>query len=736
MDISVIQTYLGDPKPHPLKTSETSPNAKLISDLKLVEQNYRYNEKLINLINNITKALNNIQNVQFNDCIDTTLLISISKYIKNSVKCNLYLTSFDGNIYYSYSNILKEYVYLDKQEIFKSVKDPEHKNLLDELYASVCDYLNFTNPDDYINHYIHLYYNRTDVFYNNCGLWNYFPEYVPSLNENDVPYIINRLGTAKYLLLNNNPKILICDELFDLDADFFYNCMQFKVSEKFKNTFEKMISLLYQRVYKTCKNYNKPAYTIFYNIYNLEGLIYPHSLAAVYPEFRYKLEFEDNTIKLSEYIDSLTPTSSTWTPPNSIQPFRPIGIVDTKTLYTTVNGYNPQKLYNYLYSIVDSSSDICQIDNISIALAMSLMSHISKRKIVVVTCSQDNISHAKAFFKGIICAQEANNTAVIDIGYELKHLRRKKFREKLHKLYGTKEKVLFIDNIDKPVSNPSDNNISEVLSEHNMQIIIFQTSRIIDYIANNSYIHINMSDWEPPTEKYDLNSEDELWAKLYLSVYGLHLIFNSRKSNMQFSLAKEIPKEDTDAFDEISEKEIIEKITNDFLNRCFVSKSEAEERQELRKKCINQIKQENPGASDDLIISKLDKRLWYSTYYDDFLKYADVFLETQYSKKLISKYQITSKTLKKYLSKADNTFKYGKLNSKYTGHDAAYGFMLLALKDTWEIVEKELQNTNVNTDANIENKISQKLDYLIESLPNTIDFRPLSHFSSASLTHK
>lgn len=200
-------------------------------------------------------------------------------------------------------------------------------------------------------------------------------------------------------------------------------------------------------------------------------------------------------------------------------------------------------------------------------------------------------------------------------------------------------------------------------------------------------------------------------------------------------------------FSEMDYEDIIKKISKDFLNRCFVSKEEAEERKKKRLKAIEAIKK-SPKCVDikntldpkqakieieKIVERTLDKKLWFATFNTDFYMYADTFLKTQYPNPIINKYKVTNKTLKRYFEKKLN-YVNDKLNGEYTGKKGERGFLLLALKDSWDNIEMELKSTNINISENEENKIKEKLNYLFDVLPKTVDLRPLSSISNVEMT--
>lgn len=386
--------------------------------------------------------------------------------------------------------------------------------------------------------------------------------------------------------------------------------------------------------------------------------------------------------------------------------------------------------------------DIDLVDNIAQALAMTLIFTINKRQIIVVSCDKNNISAAKDFFKKIICSEEVFCTPVIDKDYDIKQFKSKKFKDGLCKLKYTKSRAVFINNFEEKISRDVKYNLTQVMQKSNVQIIIFQTLRNVDYISIDDLIHINLSDWRPEDNINALGEVGALWAKLYLSVYGLHLLFKARKNEFRFSLAEDTI-ESEDAVSAEEQQKMIEKISKEFIKRCFVSRKIAEKRATERRNEISKIRKDNKNVSDDTIREILSKKPLFSTYVGEFLIYANVYLETQYPRSLISKYNITSQTIANYIrtdDKLQKEFPCTPLNIRHTEYtnnpdvaDKPLDFDKLSLKETWNVMEVKLRATNVNTITEIDEGIQKKLHKLFEVLPKTIDFKPLSHFASANM---
>lgn len=403
-----------------------------------------------------------------------------------------------------------------------------------------------------------------------------------------------------------------------------------------------------------------------------------------------------------------------------------------------VNNYRPQLLYSVLLSIARDTFDFKQVNNISKALAMTFVAKISKRPIVVVSCSDTNIVQAKELFKQIICSGENNYLFVVDMGYTLKNMTHKKFEQNIFKMDGTKIKAFFIDNFEDKVPANIKEKIIDILKDaENIQFFIFQTSKNVDYISTDNLIHINLSDWNCLDNSFLLDTSNALWGRLYLPIYGLHLIVKERKSKQQFLLA-ESPIEDIeeDIFDGMDKDKIIKKISEDFISQCFVSKEEAIERKRKRKKDIATIKTENPAFTDEYIKKQLGDQPLFSTPKDKFLEYANVYLNTQYPQNILKKYDIKDETIFEYIkSTYEDIFSYEPLNLRYTGwnQDRPMGFQLLSIKSPWKEIEKELQESSVNKIIGDDEKIEKQLHNLIEILPKTIDLKPLSRFADTNI---
>lgn len=685
-----------------------------MKDLKKVETYQKGALKYEKLFNKLEKAytdcITNCSCATFNQ--SAQLLIHVTYSGICNVTSDYFITAFKGSMYYCLKYDIYSSNILHKNDVLKGITDNKDKENLNKLYNTLYSFLEFISNNEIIKYT--MFFSSNSQFEPSLkNLLLCLPNISVTLSTHNQTFISSLNGAIRYILFGNKAHALYCDEIFKFDVELFTKYLQIPVPDKFKNDFNNMINIMSNEIIQRCKKISKPDPTIYYNIYQL---------LTTDPNHIFKLNFNNNCISISECSNILES--------DKIEPFRPISITDSNVLSRVVNGYNPETLYKCLLSIAQDSSDFTQIDNISKALATTLISSISKRQIVVVSCNNNNIVQAKEFFHRLICSEEYRNISVVDNDYDIKQLNYKNFRNILDKISYTKTRALFVNNSEDNVADVTKEKLLKTSNETNVQIFVFQTSRNVDYIPADKLIHINLSDWELKNDISCIVSDDLLWSRLYLSVYGLHLIFNERNNKNKFGI-KDVSVENDVMFEGMDQDEIIKKISDEFITSCFVSKEEAEIRKGERRKYINNIKEENINWSSELIKNRLEQQPLFSTYESDFLEYADIYLATQYYKNEINKYNITSKTIKKYVK--DNykeTFPYITLNLLYTKYpNRQQGFSMLSIKSPWKEIEKQLKETNVNNPIGIDKQIELQLNNLIEALPNTIDFRHLSIYS-------
>lgn len=258
-----------------------------------------------------------------------------------------------------------------------------------------------------------------------------------------------------------------------------------------------------------------------------------------------------------------------------------------------------------------------------------------------------------------------------------------------------------------------------------MQTFIFQLDTIESTFPQKDCIHLDLSKWIPP-ENCTFSANDALWAKIYLPIYGLHILFKDRKNTNKFDFpdifeSKKTIFEDRD--------NVIKKMCSDFIKRYFVSVDEALKRKKNRRAAIREIRSKNPGCTDELIIKQLDKSLEFSTFGEDFETYAKLYLDTQYTPSLLEQYNITAEDIKDCL-KNMKTFKYDDVYMTHTGksYERKAGFYYLSLIEPWEITKQRMLDTHVQPEENdvISNDMNMAIQKLIDILPSVVDMKPLS----------
>ena len=652
---------------------------------------------------------------EFGEILNEKLYVSLETKIVNTKLC--YISSYNNNVYYFINNNILTSRSLSKNEVLKNISKTEHILAFEKAYNIFCKFLEaFTRDDEsktmkYFMYFIANY--KVDKKQPTPdSIWGYLPDpYFAFGISEKITFIPSTNHQANYILIDKESKILFNHDMYSVGSCFFNNFLQLKIKEKDKKAFNNMLILISKIVGKRCKNFSKPSYTIHYDIYDLNN-------------YTYKLQFENSTVDIT--INDRTFVPDNLTEHQHWNPFRPIGILNSKILQTVTDNYNPETLYQYLHSMAFDALDPHQIDNISKMLTMTLMTSHDEHKVVIVTCNSNNISDIKKFFTGIICSEEAHNLSVIDMNIDIKEITHKDFKNNLCQLSCTNTRAIFFDHFDDKLTKGTLTNLIQAQKDTHMQIMVFQTSRDVSYISNDNFIHINLSDWKKREDIHELDNYNALWGRLYLSLYGLHLIFKEKKDKYRFPLAGEnLIIEDSVSI--IVRDEIVANIANEFIEKCFIDIDEAKKRKKERRKEIAKIKKENPGASNDTIERLINKTPLFSTYDEDFKVYADTYLDTQCPKSVVSAHTITNKDIKKYIMKNyKKTFKHTQINAMYTGHDnKAMGFQYLSLKEPWEITEKQLMETNINKTPDIDEQIQTKLKNLIEVLPKTIDFSKL-----------
>ena len=721
MNEKIVSSYLGDPNVKQTATPKPFAYAELFNELKHTTKLYNSNNDFIDFI----EAYNYVIrcNIYEHSTWQVQTFISLAEqFAKERIVNGLYAfkdTIFQCTIEHNMFNPIA----FDINNVTNDVDGDNNKKALNKLYKSFYNELEKIGKEDIYTMCLkyYLFFSNNAIKYpalNNL-LWC-FPDIHYFIDNNIYTYIPSYDWQIYYFTSKNKSYVSVYGDILKLDIDFYCKFCGINIPEKYMSDLKNLINIMSKGISTNCCEPPQPDTTFYYCVYTdfFDGN------PPLEVRHMHKLEFSNESVKLSD-CENLQQSGK-------IKTFKSIDLFENGCLYDMVNNYRPKLLYSVLLSIARDTLDFNQVGNISKALAMTFVAKISKRPIVVVSCSDTNIVQAKEFFKKIICSGENNYSFVVDMGYTLKDITHKKFEQNLFKMDNTKIKAFFIDNFEDNVSANIKEKIIGILNNvKNIQFFIFQTLKNVDYIPTDNLIHINLSDWNCLDNPFSLDTPNALWSKLYLPIYGLHLIFRERKSKQQFLLSgSPIEGTEEDVFTGMSRDEIIKKISDDFINRCFVSREEAEERKQKRKSEIAAIKAKNSNCTDEYIKEKLGDQPLFSTPIDKFLLYAETYLNTQYSNNTLAKYNITKETIKKYIKNSyKETFNYHTANLSYTEYtDRVQAFQFLSIKKPWSELEKELRESSVNKVIDNDEKIEKQLQNLIDSLPKTIDLKPLSRF--------
>ena len=728
MNEKIVSNYLGDPNVKQAAAPKPQVQAEFFNKLKQVEKLYKSNNDFIKAYNDVIDC-----NIYEHSTQQAQMFINLAEqFAKEGIVHGLYAfkdTIFQCTIEHNMFNP----IVFDINNVTNGVDGDNNKKALNKLYKSFYNELEKIGKEDIyticLKYYLFFSNNAFKYPVLNKLLWR-FPNVEYFANNLINNYIPSYNKHICYFSSKNTSYVSVYGDILKLDIDFYCKFLGINIPEKYISDLKKMINVMTKVIQNHCCEPPQPDTTFYYCVYT----DYLNENLSHEMRHMHKLEFSNKSVRLTD-CENLQQSGK-------IQMFNSIDMIENGCLHDVVNNYNPQLLYSVLISIVRYTSDFGQVDNISKALAMTFVAKISKRPIVVVSCSDTNIVQAKELFKQIICSGENNYLFVVDMGYTLKNMTHKKFEQNIFKMDDTKIKAFFIDNFEDKVPANIKEKIIDILKDAgNIQFFIFQTSKNVDYIPTDNLIHINLSDWNCLDNSFLLDTSNALWGRLYLPIYGLHLIFKERNSKRQFLLAEspiEDIKEDIeeDIFDGMDKDKIIKKMSEDFISRCFVSREEAIERKRKRKKDIATIKTENPAFTDEYIKKRLGDQPLFSTPKDKFLEYANVYLNTQYPQNILKKYDIKNETIFEYIkSTYEDIFSYEPLNLRYTGwnQDRPMGFQLLGIKSPWKEIEKELQESNVNKIIGDDEKIEKQLHNLIEILPKTIDLKPLSRFADTNI---
>lgn len=702
MNAYILNCFIKDKAEKVPKTQ--SPTHELMKQLKNIEKQKRVGDKY----NILVEAYNSIYTLynQKNTYIDKVLYLINCTYNILSIS-TFELRTDDKKIYTEHGIYYKNDI---TQEILTK-SDSELASCFEKFYDAL---YNYVDQFDFLkDSLLYLWILRT----NNHDTYNKLTQF-HQLDPLQTIY-----GT-KYRVINGKTVFLFDDELYELNIDTLKRLL--KINNNSDDILNKYIKCLNKEIQLSCCSI-----PLSKDIRPLFKYLYPG-------QKQYMLILDQGKASVSLHDDTIF--------------YKPIHLNESD-LQAIRNGYTLDAICRCLQVISNNNYTI--IAAFAKLLADCLLPYPQSKKIYVVNVKNEcDIEIIKNFIKRILshgngstCVIDKNltinevckNYALLD---ELKYTR-------LYALFleqGSSEinaqQMLLIYNLITKTSNNAKNS-----NKNNIQPILFQsTGEIPEFIKpkNIEYIDVSMSQLDEQIN--NLSSEECCWIRLYLSLYGLHLILKSQKSNLNFDLGCKLEVSPTKkGFSETSiycasREEFISCITSDFLERYFVSVEEAGRRKAERTKRIKDIKKQYKDSPNlyNILTEKLSAYPLFETTKNDLEIYIKTYIETQCESSLIIHFKVTEKDIyQKIIS--NEIYKVGEINAQYAGQDhgkkLGRGIQNLSIKELWPITKAKMEQTNINTaedsdikpteipkPASFDDPIDENLLEFLTSLNNAVKF--------------
>lgn len=503
--------------------------------------------------------------------------------------------------------------------------------------------------------------------------------YLP--NDNTKPCaILSVSNNITYGVINRKAIICYNNDIYELNADTINKL--FFIKAKHNEILKKYVQCLKKELELTClslniKDFEKTRPYFKYLYYNNSGYCFKPCQGKI------------NFVSLA--------TSAL---------FKPI-IIDKISIKTLKNSYIPQALCKPLQVI--SNNNYSVINTMAKLFADCLLPYPQSHKLYIIkTRNEHDTEIIKCFINRILSYGNGphDSVCVIDKNQSINDVCRK--YKQLDELKYTRIYAMFMKRGKKPLDtqlsiylsnllkNTSNNSKNTIVN--NIQPILFQTNDDISDLPPELVEFIDLSDSQLDDRICMLSVEDCCWTRLYLSLYGLHLILEKQKSVHNFNLGCQLTPISRYDDPTSTRKNIIENIKNRFISEYFLSKQENEKRKSERAKRILELKKEH-GKSESarsIIILELSKTPLYTTR-DELERYIEEYLETQYKPTFLSANNISRKDI---LKSVQSEYAYTKTNIEYTMSKKYRVFKDLSLKEPWLKTEAKMEQTNINTSEN------------------------------------
>lgn len=655
---------------------------------------------------------------------------------------NLSCTTYDINSIKSKILLLNNSVDLQKPD---NEKATNAENAYTTLYNCFCDSIKLIQNNKLLSYTLYILYNYDNIPLKNIRLYDILP----------IPDIIITANTfylpcsdpfIKYILLGKKPMIISGYEMYGV-YPFFKK--QPDIPQKLANIMPEYIELLCNHIKTHCIQYTCPEYSIYLALHN-SPFIYPESSEQYQSPECVKISFKDHSVSAEMLIftDNSTSKDNSKSENNRasednskskdnntpqrqyLEPFRQFHVHKFHFI-PVISNYRPTSLCQCLCSMCNDAVDISIVDEISMLLASCTVNKLTHRKITIISCNKDNMYTVKTLFKNIISSLSMDNNIIIDRSDKedspltLQEFSSSIIVDKLKENNYSFIRAYFIENnSDDNLSKYKQNNLNEATSKLLAPIIIFQPFYNVSYLTPSSYNRIDLSEWVP-NNNATLPRYDRIWAMIYLSIYGLSLIFKKRKNEFQFTVTSK--DDNTDELPTQDENTIISELSENFISQYFVDTDTAEARKKERKKQAQEYKDANPNLTSEelntLLTAELAKIPLFSTFVSDFKEYAKYYIESQLTPSQIDQYNITSDRILNYV-KTNMGYEAKSSNIKYVKNKRGTLILdKLSLKDTWEKTREEIDKARkVQPSMSQSDECLKKIEKLVDDLIRNIDF--------------
>ncbi|MBQ3161992.1 MAG: hypothetical protein IJC04_07690 [Oscillospiraceae bacterium] len=388
----------------------------------------------------------------------------------------------------------------------------------------------------------------------------------------------------------------------------------------------------------------------------------------------------------------------------------------------------PEQVYSNFADMV-LERNIKFIDKFCTAMTMCMMPiNVVKKLIIIKT---DTNHTAEIMWKNLTKIDSFGSTTPLvknENNYHadipLERLCTEAMLKKLSMLQNNGLKCIYVNAASRNLLKAEREILIEIIKHTDVQVVVFQQDESTHKFDEKDYIYLDLSKGYPDFCSKEYNV-DLVWTKIHLSIYGLHCIWKSKGNPDALCLnSSQIFKTKTKKQPDIIPGCQLKDFTQQFLNKYFVPVEEAEKRRKERATKAKALKRKYKHLSADeataVITKELSDCMLGTTYRDDFLKYADMYIKNNLTKEQANNNGITPKAMLDYL-RYNSEFSYGEITAFYTGRKRGYGFLNLSLKKPWDekIIEKQIETPQT---AAVDNSDTEKMNRFYQMLHDYVDF--------------